>query len=365
MKADEDPRSDGSTRGRELMPDTLPNFLQASAEAAAPGAGPGRLFVVVGGGKTGIDTAGFLVDHVRAEDSIALVTGTPKWFSNRDLIVGHRKPSHALLPTWGQLTQPTFARTILDMAHKWDGRNAEELYAEQGRRGTLISVGGPGRSYVVGLLSEAEKAKVEEHCRVVVDDHFIGADFATRPGLTSTVRLLSGESIDTTKELVIVNCRTSGGHRATAFTSPDAHPLRPDGRIEGSSTFGFTGVTSFLLGSLVELKGEAELERLRLFGNMHHGIGRLGYDPDHILGFLVRTFANILSASDVLGPRFMSGHTLDPNKWYHPVKQVLELGNLLAKRRGLEAQCLEHCRIMEAYEPDPVAGADGRVTNKA
>mmetsp|Transcript_17801 Transcript_17801/g.46048 ORF Transcript_17801/g.46048 Transcript_17801/m.46048 type:complete len:538 (+) Transcript_17801:58-1671(+) len=361
MKADQDPRSDGSTRGRELMPGDLPELLQAGAEAAAPGAGPGRLFVVVGGGKMGIDTAGFLVDHVRAEDSIVLITGTPKWFSNRDMIVGHRKPTHSFLPTWSQLTQPTFAQMVLDMALKWDGHNAEEVLLEQGRRGTLISVAGPGRSYAVGLLSEAEKARVEQHCRVVVDDHFRGADFATRAGLTSTVRLQSGESIDTTKELVIVNCRTSGAHRATAFTRPDAHPLRPDGRIEGSSTFGLTGVTSFLLGSLVELKGQGALERLPLFGNMRHGIGRSGYDPDHILGFLVRSFANILSASDILGPRFMSAHTLDPNKWYHPAKQVLELGNLLTKRKALEAQCLKHCRIMEAYEPDPVAGADGRV----
>ena len=79
MKASEDLRSDGSTTDTEVAAEDLPTLMASPSRR-------GRLFVVVGGGKTGMDVAAWLGAQKQPEDEIALITGRPKAFLRRDAV---------------------------------------------------------------------------------------------------------------------------------------------------------------------------------------------------------------------------------------------------------------------------------------
>ena len=74
-----------------ITDDSTPEIQARDVPASMQTAGPARCYVVVGGGKTGLDACGFLAKHKRDQDDVYLIAGSKKCFMNRDLL--YRRPS--------------------------------------------------------------------------------------------------------------------------------------------------------------------------------------------------------------------------------------------------------------------------------
>mgnify|MGYP000382982206 CR=1 FL=1 len=77
-------------------------------------------YVVIGGGKTGLDTVQHIHRHKRDMDEVMLVTGRSKLFLKRDTIF---PPYEEMLA--GQFSPYTLGDLKLDLTLAWDGTNEE------------------------------------------------------------------------------------------------------------------------------------------------------------------------------------------------------------------------------------------------
>jgi cation diffusion facilitator CzcD-associated flavoprotein CzcO len=188
VSAATDQHSDGSTADLEISPAEL---LAALAEARGS-----RTYLIIGGGKTGIDTAVWLGEHKPVDASVVMVTGRSKAFFNRDQCLGRKEENHFF-------NMLTFGERVTEMSSNWNGRNGADLiehYTKPPRRWLLALGEAPARHTVLGVLGENEKAAAEATCtRIVTNDHLKGVE---RTPTGSRVLLASGEGFDVRGELV-------------------------------------------------------------------------------------------------------------------------------------------------------------------
>lgn len=303
--------------------------------------GAARMFVLIGGGKSGTDAALWLAENKLPGDEVVMITGRKKLFFCRDKLF-QTQPSYSL-------SYPCFVELVQKMVYDWNGSNATEVLHRAEADGYLISVGeGQAQTCLLGILSKAEKQRVEGSTRIISNDHFVGCE--VKDG-TTRVTMMSGAVLETQKEAVLVNCRSSAQERLNALTW-DVHPFRPDGSVCFGSLLGFTGPTNYLM-TILYVKGK--LASMPLYGFSPDVCQE--FDSQWTLEFMCRLAANMLNVRKRLGLLEMCHFTIDLNRWQPMPRQLLAFGRFWLARRRFIKKAEAHCRRLY---PDPNAVAGGK-----
>lgn len=149
--------------------------------------------LIVGGGKTAMDTAHALIQRFPNRD-IRMFVGAGVMFSNRDQFYTEG---------WQRWLGGTVVfEHFLDMALHFDGRNIEECNQYRFEKYGLSLSKNPKR-YFVGFLSEKELAEIKSGLSEVVDDYFSDiVDTEDGPRL----QLRSGRSENLPAGSWVINC---------------------------------------------------------------------------------------------------------------------------------------------------------------
>lgn len=175
-----------SARVNSVSPDSCDVRSGAMADDGAP-------VWVVGGGKTGMDTAHALIERYPGRE-VNLVAGSGTYFGRRDRLF----PGGA--GRWWRGTQigVVARRTAL----RFDGTNESEV-AEWYRKKYATWVTPTARNYMLGILSDAESKTIAAGMNSVVMDHLV--DVLDRDGTTEMV-FRTGATKPVEPGSWIVNC---------------------------------------------------------------------------------------------------------------------------------------------------------------
>lgn len=185
-----------STRVRSVSPNCCGTDL-------APGTGP---VWIVGGGKTGMDTALEVITRYPGRE-VHLVAGAGTFFHNRDLFF----PTGARRWWAGQLASDL----LREVSRRFDGTNEAEIWAWHAATYGNSVTPETGR-FLLGVLSESEAARIGAGLRSVVMDYLVDA-----VDEHDTTRLVfrSGATVAVPANSVIVNC--------TGYVMRHDHPYEP------------------------------------------------------------------------------------------------------------------------------------------
>jgi len=146
---------------------------------------------IVGGGKTGMDTAHLMIRQLPRK-RVRMLAGTGTIFANRDLAHPRGLRRH-----WGGVPA---LEAFLDTAARFDGRNEAEVMAYFLQRYGLSL--GPARSHAFGVLSPVELNEIREGLDEVIMDHLVDIiDESDGP----TMVLRSGQRRSIEPNSVIIN----------------------------------------------------------------------------------------------------------------------------------------------------------------
>lgn len=150
---------------------------------------------IVGGGKTGMDTAYALLRHFPRK-RVNLIIGSGTMFSCRD----------KLFPTGVRRFVGGYApvEMFLDLAQRYDGTN-EHAVLDRLRAKYTVALVPDARRYMLGLLSERENKVIAAGAHDIIKDYFI--DVVDREGRPTLV-LKSGESRPIEPGSWLINCTT-------------------------------------------------------------------------------------------------------------------------------------------------------------
>ncbi|GAB5356503.1 hypothetical protein AAMO2058_000295500 [Amorphochlora amoebiformis] len=210
-----DKKADGSTSKVEISVNDLPSVCAEKSE------GKKRAFVIIGGGKTGTDSAVYLHDNKGEKDEVYLVTGQPKVFFVRETVAGSYPNS------W---TLPSITDNLWYIIKDYEGDNAPEVIKNLRKSGILHSLGDDETAVTFnwGVLGQDEKSKVESVCSEIIQNDYVQG-YALQKG-EHIVQLSSGNKLQLDHdEVFLVNCRSALHMKEESPFLRDVHPIRPDG----------------------------------------------------------------------------------------------------------------------------------------
>lgn len=211
------------------LPDLVPQIAQ---QGDAP-------IYIVGGGKTGMDTAHLLV-RALPKRKVRMLIGQGTLFLDRDRTSPGR---------WRRyFTGDTPLDIFLDVAKHFNGRNEQEVL-RYFRENYCVSLDAECRRYMFGLMSQRENREIKQGLDEVIRDHLV--DIVDEPS-GPTMVLRSGARRPIEPGAVILNC--SGYLGASLEYEPY---LSSTGRvlsISGASTVHFlSSQSAYFLGHLFML----------------------------------------------------------------------------------------------------------------
>lgn len=288
--------------------------------------------LVVGGGKTGMDTA---LAALRADPGrdVTLLAGTGTVFASRDLSLPDG------WPRWwrGKLLLPTFR----DLAMHFDGTNAGEVFAHF-RETYTVSPTPDGKRFLFGLMSAEESRVIADGARIVRDYLQDVADTAQGP----VAKLRSGRTLLLAPGTEVVNCT---GYVLRA-ERPYAPFLSPGGAVltitPRSAVHFLTSVAAYFLPHLflTDRLREAPLYELDL-----DALRRIDPQLLHITG-VTHTFLNTLVMIRELPFRVLNDCGLDLDRWFPLHRRFAALVDMKLNhdrytdhaRRALDRVAAEH-----------------------
>lgn len=220
-----------STQVLSLAPESPDLLQQIQRQGDAP-------IYIVGGGKTGMDTAHMLVRALPLR-KVRMLIGEGTLFLDRDKV----SPAGWRRYYAGSSTLEAF----LDIARRFDGHNEQEVLRYM-RETYCVSLDADCRRYAFGLMSPRENREIRAGLDEVIRDYVVDiVDGADGPELV----LRSGQRRAIEQGAVVINCQ---GY----LSSPAYEPyLSPSGRvlsIQPSSTVHFlSSMSAFLLTHLFML----------------------------------------------------------------------------------------------------------------
>ncbi|WP_068272707.1 FAD-dependent oxidoreductase [Aldersonia kunmingensis] len=148
---------------------------------------------VIGGGKTGMDTANALLTEFPGRE-VNLIAGSGTFFTRRDeLLPAGRK-------RWFGGTRPN--KVFVEMARRFDGTNETEV-RDWFRRTYALQITPDPRNYFFAFLSDAENEFVRAGINEVLTDHCVDV---TDDGGSPVLNLRSGDSRPVEPGSWFVNC---------------------------------------------------------------------------------------------------------------------------------------------------------------
>lgn len=204
---------------------------------------------VIGGGKTGMDTAHHLLARFPARE-VHIVVGKGTLFTNRN------KAFPAGLARWwgGHTTLDMF----LDLALRFDGDNEAQV-RDHFRDRYAVSLGANYEHFVLGLLSEEENAFIARGIAGTIEDY---VEDVVDIDCVPTMRLRSGATRRVAPGTVFVNC--------TGYVMRVAHDYEPYRSEHGcvvsvQPTSAIHILTTFAAYFLVHLLYLGKLDTLPLY----------------------------------------------------------------------------------------------------
>ena len=194
---------------------------------------------VVGGGKTGMDTAHMLI-RALPQRKIRVLIGDGTMFLDRDKTVPPRFRSY--------YSGRTGLEVFLDVARRFDGRNENQV-TDYMRQNYCVSLDATCRRYMFGLMSNAENRAIRGGLDEVIRDHLM--DVVDSPN-GPTLFLRSGQRRVIEPGAVFINCTGYLGAPAAyePYLSAGGHVLS----IQPTSTVHFlSSQSAYFLAHLLML----------------------------------------------------------------------------------------------------------------
>lgn len=241
-----------------------------------------------------------------------------------------------------QFACPYFGGEFVTLFNEYDGTEARaiELLQQVGQSGWFLKVGdATPESWAFGILSLKEKEIVETSAQLVENDYFVRCedDGVGRRRLM----LSSGKTIETKKEVVLVNCRTS----MAAVWHQDLHPIRPDGSIQvGRPLLGTTGQSAYAL-TLLHLLGDLDIS---FYGTKHPMQGWSGRSA--VERAVIFTGNMMFKVGPQLGIGEMRKMTLSPDYWFPEPRKLYASGKLIWNADKIKAVCETTLKALQPFQ---------------
>jgi pyridine nucleotide-disulfide oxidoreductase len=300
---------------------------------------PAAPALVIGGGKTGMDSALELMARGSGRQ-ITLLNGHGAVFGNRDILfpTGIRR--------WWQGAM--VGGLSADVVGRFDGRNATAAFGHF-RRTYAVSPDGRGEEYMFSTLSGAEARQLGDGLSEIRPGYL--ADVVDSPNGPEAL-LRDGARFSVAPGSLVVNCT---GHLMVR-ARPAATVMSPLGTTlsitpRASVYFLSTSAAYFLTHSFyLNLLGNMPLYAL----DMESLKGR---DPKlFFLTCLTHSFLNMMTIMDHVPLRVFSRCGLDINRWYPLPRRLLSFARLKLNQRRNMAHCrsvLDYLREVEGVACAP------------
>lgn len=303
-----------SNRVRSISPNEHDVRTDAIAQDSAP-------VWIIGGGKTGMDTALALLSEQPGRQ-VRMLTGGGTAFTARD----------TMFPTgmkrWIGGSRANQYST--DLTLRFDGTNEAEVMAWFLENGGLSPVNAP-RDYMLGIIGRAEVETIRSGVSEFVSDHFEDArDTDTGPQLV----LRSGATLPVEEGTWVVNCT---GYLARhdrpyePFVSPSGRVLTISDRSATTHLTSFAGyfLTHALMRGLLPLPDLYEVDLVEL---------RQKAKPAWGIAALTLSMHNVGVLFDVLPKSVFARSQLDFDRWYPAPRTLGGAVRFLATHRRAVAQ---------------------------
>jgi len=277
---------------------------------------------VVGGGKSGMDTARAILERFPGRE-VHLAIGRGTVFMNRD-----RAFPRGLARWWrGQPSIAVFA----DVARRFDGDNEADVF-DWFKRQHAVYVGAQHAYYVLGLQSEAETDYLASHLASVRNGY---VQDVVDDGTVPMLHFDDGQRRALPAGSYVVNC--------TGYVMREQHAyepyVSPGGRVVSvQPTSGINILTSFGAWYLTHLLYLDKVHELPLYALDHEGAARCNKQG---LAFasMTQLIYNLLLLIDVLPLAAFEQCGLDFNRWYPLPRRLLAIARLRRDREFLLARC--------------------------
>lgn len=285
-------------------------------------------FVIVGSGKTAMDTIKFIDEHTAAPQS--LVAGNGMAFLCRDTLF----PKNNLTRLFGG---HSLQELFMDAVEKWDGKNENELMKDLIASGKLISPVDDPKSCYWGILSHVEMANVN---RILRDNIAKGriVDVTDVDGVPTLVmedgtnKAIPGLDEFETDTIYVVNCTT----RMLQHKPPRPLLTGNDMVLSPQSAFLLPGQTASVMTELWFCGKLKEIEK-DLY-SVHFFSGGKQKEKFYFKCGLTVLY-NQLVILDVLPQEFIRKDCTNPLKWFPLYRQVLTLLKMKSMRKMVAEKC--------------------------
>jgi hypothetical protein len=274
---------------------------------------------VVGGGKTGMDTAHALIAGQPGRE-VNLLAGPGTFFTNRD-----RAFPRGLRRWWaGEL----FSAVLTELALRFDGTNEAEVM-DWYRREHGTSLTPQSRNFLGAIISEAESETISAGLNEVVMDYLV--DVVDRDG-SSEMILRSGTTRPLESGSWIVNCTGylfRGEYPYEPYTSPGGRVLSIQNR---SSTLPFpaAGAAAYFLTHLLFLDKLAEVP---LYEADAEDLRRKAPPYAMVSALLSLHLHNLSLVADAVPVRVFTQNGLDIDRWYPLPRRLLASARFMLTHR--------------------------------
>lgn len=277
--------------------------------------GAAKPVYIVGGGKTGMDTAQTILARFPGRE-VNMVIGKGTVFWNRNQVF----PS-GLKRWWGgQMVMPAF----MDLALRFDGTNEEEVH-EHLKRTYTLGINDRCDDFLSALLSEEENALITEGVNEVIEDYLVDVvDEADRP----VMKLRSGEERPIAPGSHVVGC--------TGALLRERHSYEPYVSESGvtvsiqstSSVYGFQSFAGYWLGQLLYLGKILDVPLYALNNERLFAKDKKAFT----FAWITQLLYNTILIMDAVPARALRDCGLNFDNWYPPYRQLPVL--LKMKLRG-------------------------------
>jgi len=314
---------------------------------------------VVGGGKTGMDTALALIRRFPGRE-INLIVGEGTIFASRNQLFPRG------LKRWSG--GKTGNEVFLDIALMFDGDNETEVF-RYFRENYAVCLDDSFGQYLFGIMSEEENEEIGANTKEIINEYLLDViDVNGRP----TLQLSGGKSLEIKPGSTMVNC--------TGYIMRETREYEPFLSAKGcvvtvQSTSGIHFLTTFSSYFLANLYFLGKLNKLPLYELDYHSLVRIDKTA-MVFASITQTLYNMMLIMDAVPITVINQCGLDFNRWYPLHRRVLGLLRFMRNRRSKIARLKTtldrvgekyavHCGVLTAHHVPTVApAAPGRLKDR-